>query len=163
MRPVITRRSMRAEDAPFLYRLYASTRASEMELTGWPGEEQEAFLQMQFRAQSTDYARNYPDAAFDVLWEGAQAVGRLYLDRREREIRIVDIALVPEARGRGIGTGLLTEILAEAEGAGKRVTIHVETNNPAMRLYRRLGFVPVDENGIYHLMEWSVPKAVQTD
>jgi len=150
----IARREVKPEDREFLYELYASTRETEMALTGWSDEEQESFLRMQFKAQTTDYARNYADARFDLLLCGGEPAGRLYLDRREREIRIVDIALMPAFRNRGIGTELLKEIQTEAEAAGKAVTIHVEMNNPAMTLYNRLGFVPIGDHGVYYLMEW---------
>jgi len=125
-----------------------------MAIAGWSDEEKESFLRMQFRAQTEDYARNYRDAQFDLLLCDGTPAGRLYLDRREDEIRIVDIALVPAFRNRGIGTQLLTEVQAEAEADGKAVTIHVEMNNPAMTLYNRLGFDPVGDHGIYYLMEW---------
>jgi ribosomal protein S18 acetylase RimI-like enzyme len=82
-----------------------------------------------------------------------QPAGRLYVDRREKEIRIVDIALLPEFRGRGIGTSILQNLIAEAGTAGQTLTIHVEQHNPAMRLYQRLGFRMIGEVGIYHLME----------
>jgi ribosomal protein S18 acetylase RimI-like enzyme len=91
---------------------------------------------------------------------GAQAVGRLYLHRGEREHRIIDIALLPPFRGQGIGTRLLDGVLAGAQAAGVPVRLHVEAGNPAAALYRRLGFVevpaPEDETGfeIYHEMEW---------
>jgi len=152
--PAITRRAVCPEDKEFLYALYASTRAMEMAMTGWSDEEKESFLRMQFHAQTTDYARNYTDAQFDLILCDGEPAGRLYLDRRQDEIRIVDIALMPEFRNRGIGSDLLADVMSEAEGRGKAVTIHVEINNPAMALYNRLGFMPVSENGVYLLMEW---------
>jgi ribosomal protein S18 acetylase RimI-like enzyme len=81
--------------------------------------------------------------------------GRLYVHRREREIRLMDIALLPEFRGSGLGTALLSGLFAEAAAAGKTVTIHVEMYNPALRLYERLGFKKIGEHGVYHLMEWT--------
>jgi GNAT superfamily N-acetyltransferase len=109
---------------------------------------------MQFDAQSHDWDRNYPDASREVVLIGGEPAGRLYLDRRHDEIRIVDIALLPEHRGGGAGTALLHEVLAEAKKAGKPVGIHVERFNPARRLYERLGFVEREDRGVYLLMEW---------
>src|SRR5918992_147083 len=127
-------------DEPFLYRVYASTRAAELALTGWDQEQQEAFLRQQFGAQQVHYRQRFQGAAFQVvLCEGVPA-GRLYVARGADEIRIVDIALLPQWRNAGIGTALLRDLLAEGEGAGKRVSIHVERFNPALRLYARLGF-----------------------
>jgi ribosomal protein S18 acetylase RimI-like enzyme len=74
--------------------------------------------------------------------------------RRPAEIRLVDIAFLPEFRSGGLGTSILRDLLAEGEAAGKPVTIHVEVYNPAMRLYERLGFRSVEERGPYRLMEW---------
>jgi ribosomal protein S18 acetylase RimI-like enzyme len=109
---------------------------------------------MQFVAQSRHYTENYPDAEFQVIELDGQRIGRLYTQRRENEIRIMDIALLPEVRGRGIGTGLLNEILDEARAGNLPVTIHVERMNPALHLYERLGFRFLEERGIYFLMEW---------
>lgn len=81
-------------------------------------------------------------------------IGRLYLFNKEDEVRLVDIALLPEARGSGIGTALLEDLFVFARQVAKPVTIHVEANNPAMRLYRRLGFAQIEDKGVYHLMEW---------
>jgi len=144
-------------DLPFLGRLYASTRQEELAVTGWPREQIDAFLAQQFEAQHKHYSENYQAASFDLILdpESGEPIGRLYLDRRENDFRIVDIALVPEWRGRGIGGDLLATILAEAGAAGKTVSIHVEANNPAMSLYLRLGFRHIDDNGVYHLMEWT--------
>jgi len=153
----ITLRPITDADLPFLGRLYASTRQEELSVTGWPQKQIDAFLAQQFEAQHKHYSENYQAASFDLILdpESGESIGRLYLDRREHEFRIVDIALVPEWRGRGIGGAILRGLLAEAGGEGKTVTIHVEANNPAMSLYLRLGFRHIDDNGVYHLMEWT--------
>lgn len=155
----VTLRPITTDDAPLLCRVYGSTRAAEMALVPWTDEEKAAFIAMQFEAQTTHYARYYPDADFRVIEQDGVAVGRLYLNRGESDLRIVDITLLPEARGAGIGTYLLRGILAEGVRAGKTVSIHVEQFNPALRLYERLGFVHVDDHGIYYLMRWSPPGA----
>jgi ribosomal protein S18 acetylase RimI-like enzyme len=152
----ITRRPVTPADAGFLYTLYAGTREEEMALTGWSPKERETFLQMQFQAQTVDYARHYPDAQRDLVLGDGRPAGRLYLHRRADEIRILDITLNPEYRNRGIGTQLLSELQAEAAAAGKAVRIHVEVNNPARSLYNRMGFSPVSEHGIYLLLEWGL-------
>ena len=141
------------EDQPFLYRLYASTRSEELSAVPWSEEQKQAFLKMQFSAQSHDYRKNYPDAALQLIVRDGQPAGRLYLDRRERAICIVDIALLPEHRRAGIGSALLRELIAEANAAGKPLTLHVEKFNPARRLYQRLGFVETGDNGVYLQME----------
>lgn len=142
------------DDLPFLCRVYASTRWEELAGVPWTDEQKEAFLRFQFEAQHTYYREKFPDAAYDVIEAGGEPVGRLYVDRRADEIRLVDIALLPEHRGRGLGGRLLDDLLAEARAAGKPVRIHVEMNNPALGLYRRLGFTEIEEQGVYYLMEW---------
>lgn len=145
-------------DDDFLFRLYASTREDELAATDWSDEQKAEFLRMQFDAQHRHYQEHYDGARFDVVLEDGEPVGRLYVDRSpERfpdEIRLVDIAFLPEHRGRGLGSQLLGELIEEARGAAKRLTIHVEIYNPAMRLYERLGFRPISQYGMYHLMEW---------
>lgn len=139
----------------FLLRLYATTRADEMAMVvDWTDEQKEWFVRSQFQAQHTWYQEHYGDAQFDLILIDGVPAGRLYVHRRATEIRLVDISLMPELRGRGIGSALLRELMAEAEAAGKPLTIHVEKYNPAMRLYLRLGFRPIEDRGPYDLMEW---------
>jgi GNAT superfamily N-acetyltransferase len=143
------------DDAEFLYRVYANTRYQELAPLGWAAEQVEAFLRMQFRAQDTHYRQHYPSAAFDVVVVGGVPAGRLYTDRWADQIRVIDISLLPEFRGAGVGTALFARVMAEAAATGRRVSIHVEAFNPARRLYERLGFVRRDGTGIYDLMEWT--------
>jgi len=148
-------RPIDAADIDFLYSVYASTRAEEMTRVDWTIEQQEAFLHMQFRAQTQFYVENYPGAEFQVIMLNDQPVGRLYIHRRDSEIRIMDIALLPDQRNAGIGSTLLQDILDQGKELNLPVTIHVEQFNPALRLYQRMGFQPKEEKGVYLLMEWS--------
>jgi ribosomal protein S18 acetylase RimI-like enzyme len=141
------------DDEQFLYRLYASTREDELAVVTWSESEKETFLTTQFNAQHTFYHQQFNEAEFLIIEQDNEPIGRLYLDRRDDEIRIVDIALLPSHRNRGIGTKYLETILEEGQGAGLPVRIHVERNNTALRLYERLGFQKVTENGVYFLME----------
>jgi ribosomal protein S18 acetylase RimI-like enzyme len=140
-------------DYDFLYRVYASTRAEELAVVPWDEGAKDAFLRMQFSAQDRWYHEQMPDASYEVVVVDGEPAGRLYVDRRPEETRIVDIALLPEHRGRGVGTILLRTLIAEAAGSGRKLSIHVEVNNSARRLYARLGFEPVGEHGLYVLME----------
>ena len=152
-----TLRPVTPEDHELLYRIYASTREDEMAQVDWTREQKEDFLRFQFEAQHKYYTEQFPDAAFDLVLLDGEPIGRLYIDRRDDEIRLIDIALLPESRGGGIGGRLMKEILDEGAAAGKLVRIHVEQFNPAMRLYLRLGFEKIEEQGVYHLMEWTPP------
>jgi ribosomal protein S18 acetylase RimI-like enzyme len=142
-------------DRVFLVDLYASTRAGELALVDWDDATRRAFVEHQFSAQDHHYREHYPGATLDVVEVEGSPAGRLYVHRGEDDIRIMDIALAPEFRGRGIGTGLLEELMAEARSRGHSLSIHVEMQNPARSLYDRLGFVPVGEHGVYVLMRWT--------
>ncbi len=155
--PQMTFRPISDKDIPFLKKLYASTREDEMKLSGWPKEQIERFLESQFLAQHQYYREMFSKAEFLLILLEGRPAGRLYLDRRKEEHRIVDIALMPEYRGKGYGGSLLRDLLAEASTRNKMVRIHVEHNNPALRLYQRLGFRQVGDQGVYLLMEWKPP------
>jgi GNAT superfamily N-acetyltransferase len=151
----ISLRPTRLEDQEFLVRVYASTREEELARAAWPDGEKEQFIHAQFTAQDRYYRENYPGYDFQVILVGGAPAGRLYLHRRPAEIRIMDIALLPEFRGKGIGSALLAEILAEGERQGLPVTIHVERFNPALRLYERLGFRLAEDKGVYWFLKWT--------
>ena len=146
------------EDEPFLRHLYGTTREMEMQVVQWSEEQKREFLDMQFRAQASHYREHYPDCEFLVIELEGERAGRLYIDRMEDEIRIVDIALLPAYRGGGIGGRMMAQILEEARAGGKKVSIYVEYFNPARRLYDRLGFRALDTNGVYYRMQW-LPEA----
>ena len=137
--------------------MYAGTRAQELAAFGWDDRQQAAFLAMQFDAQHRAYRQRYPDASFDVVLVDGEPVGRLYLDSAPGEMLIVDIALLPEFRGRGIGTELVTGVLADAATHGAGVTVHVERDNPARRWYLRLGFALIEDQGVYLLLRRPPP------
>lgn len=153
MTGTITLRPATAGDVPFLKRVYASTRAEEMAVVPWTDEQKSAFVEMQFRAQDMDYRGKHPDAAYDVILRDDTPAGRLYVSRREKEIAILDITLLPEHRGAGIGGALLGDLICESNSAGKPLVIYVEKYNRAQNLYRRLGFVETEDIGIYWRME----------
>ena len=144
---------MSEADLPFLERLYASTREEELAQTAWNDEQKRQFIAFQFAAQHAHYLKHFAGSEFSIVELDGLPAGRLYVDRREKEIRVIDIALLPEFRGRGFGSKILNDLIAEADLSAKTLSIHVEQMNPAMRLYRRLGFRKISEYGIYHLLE----------
>ena len=151
----ITLRPIGADDEAFLYRVYAATREAELAKVEWDAAQREAFLWQQFTAQHRYYQEHYADTAFQVILVDGRPAGRLYVARWPDEIRIVDIALLPEARDAGSGAGLVRELQAEATRAGKPLRMHVEIFNPARRLYERLGFRTIADRGVYLFLEWS--------
>ena len=147
-------RAIRASDREFLREVYAHTRLAELAPLGWSPQQVEAFIDMQFEAQQRDYWNNYDTARFHVVTcEGVDA-GRLYVERRADELRVIDIALLPRFRDRGIASALFQQLFDEADAQGLAVRIHVEIENRARRFYLRLGFVFTGESGpVYRLME----------
>lgn len=144
-------RPVTPEDHAFLTALFVTTRD---DLASLPDELRDVVVDMQFRAQDASYRRANPDAAFDVVEVDGRPVGRLYVDRRLDEIRIIDISLLPGLRGVGLGTALIRAVQAEAAGSHSRVTLHVADGNRAAGLYARLGFRVIGDVGVYRLMEW---------
>jgi GNAT superfamily N-acetyltransferase len=140
------------EDLPFVAELYASTRREEVAMTGWPTEMQEVFLNQQHEAQHSHYSLHFADAEWLIIEREAEAVGRLYLRNLPENLHIIDISLLPESRGKGIGGAIMQDILDQARSLGKGVTIHVERNNPARALYARLGFEMIEDRGVYDFL-----------
>jgi ribosomal protein S18 acetylase RimI-like enzyme len=151
----LTFRRLTPGDMPFLARVYASTRVEEVAVAPWSDAEKAAFLASQFEAQHAHYQRYYPNADWLVMMRGDEDIGRLYIERWPSQHRIIDIAFLPEHRGKGLGAVLLQDLMDEATAVGKDVSIHVEKTNPAIRLYRRLGFVIEEDKGVYDLMRWT--------
>jgi ribosomal protein S18 acetylase RimI-like enzyme len=154
----LTLRPVRPEDESFLYEVYASTRRDELAFTGWPAAQVEALLRMQFAAQQRAYLAQFPAGDFQIILCRERPIGRLYLERRADEIRGIDLALLPEYRQAGIGTAILRELLAEAARLGKPFRLHVAKCNRARRLYERLGFITLADDGVHLLMEWSADR-----
>lgn len=141
------------DDRPLLREIYGSTRTMELAPLPWSEDQKQAFLDFQFDAQDQHYRNHYPSASFDLILHQDDIAGRLYLDLRADELRIIDIALLPNFRSRGIGTTIL-ELLADVAGSQDLpLTIHVEKENPALRLYHRLGFREKADAGVYLLLE----------
>lgn len=150
--PSVTLRPAEEGDRPFLLRVYASTREPELEAAGMPREQWAPFVAHQFEAQGRHY-ESYEDTSFEVVLVDGEPAGRLIVARWPNEMRVVDVTLLPEHRGRGIGATLMGELIAEAEERGVKVSVHVERFNPAQRLYARLGFRQVSEEEVYLRLE----------
>ena len=139
--------------------IYASTRAEELALAGWPASQCEAFVRQQHQAQQIHYTRHYPlSVCHLILVQGEQVAGRLWLDERDDCLHILDIALLPAWRGQGLGTRCLQALAKQAAAAGRALSIQVEIHNPARRLYQRLGFVADGEpQGLHQCMRRPAP------
>jgi ribosomal protein S18 acetylase RimI-like enzyme len=145
-------RPMLESDLPFLTALYASTREEELRPVPWPDDAKAAFLASQFALQHDHYSKHYPGASYAVVEHEGEHIGRLYWARMAGELRILDIALLPGWRGRGFGSCLMRALFRVADAEGRTVSIHVERNNPALELYRRLGFEFSEDRGVYFFL-----------
>lgn len=145
----VTLRALHSDDMAFIERLYAATRAEEMSHSGWPAEQIATFLSQQFHTQHAYYQAHYADAEFLIIEHEGQAIGRLYRYWGPSTVNLIDIALVAEYQGRGIGSGLIEDMLRRADEQGLVVELFVENYNRAQRLYGRLGFHVINESGVY--------------
>jgi GNAT superfamily N-acetyltransferase len=157
--PSLTLRPSTAADRQLLFEIYASTRAEELAPLPWDDSSKYAFLAQQFDAQDTYYNQHRPDASYDVIVVDGRPAGRLYVHRGADQILVMDIALLPEFRNRGLGTGLLRDLMEEAAAAGKPLVVHVERLNPARALYARLGFEQTGDLGVHLELQWTPIRA----
>lgn len=140
------------DDVDVLRDLYASTRADELARVDWPEPLKQAFVHQQFSAQREQYRQHYPGAGFLIVQREGAVIGRLYVHRTSREVRLMEVTLQPAWRGKGLGSALMARLIEWADERGLPVTLHVEPFNPAHRLYQRLGFNTVEIRGVYHFM-----------
>jgi ribosomal protein S18 acetylase RimI-like enzyme len=149
----ITLRPVLPDDEPFLLEMYAGTRPDVAEW-GWDAAQQEAFLRMQFDLQQRAWAMQSPEAKHQIILLGDRQIGRIITLRTDQQIRLSDIALLPQHRNNGIGASLIKDLCAEAAQSGLPVQLQVLKSNPALRLYERLGFLRIGESSTHFQMEW---------
>lgn len=150
----VTLRPVQDSDDEFLLKVYGSTREQELAQVPWTAEQKQQFVRMQWEAQKNHYAAQHPHATHEIICLENGPAGRLYLDRSGEKFHILDITLLPEHRNHGAGSFLLDRIMAQAKEAGKSLTIYVETFNPSLRLFQRLGFTPIQEQGFHLLLQY---------
>lgn len=148
----IALRPFEQTDLAFLERLFASIREDEFAILPWTEEQRRAFLKQQFQAQHRHYIEHYPGADFLIIEQHGSSVGRIYLDFGAEELRLMEISLLPEQRGLGLGGAMLERLCRNADRIEHSIGLHVEAHNPAVRLYARLGFQRIETRGIYDYM-----------
>lgn len=159
--PEITRRPASESDRLFLLDLYAGVREPELALTPWTPEQKHAFVELQFNAQTVGYRQAYPQAVHEIVSAGGRDVGRIYWSPDADTLHILDITIANSSRNSGIGSHVLREILGEADREQKSVTIYVETYNPSLRLFERLGFRATAQDGFQLLLKRAPGQQVQ--
>ncbi|HEX4263151.1 MAG TPA: GNAT family N-acetyltransferase [Verrucomicrobiae bacterium] len=150
----VSLRSEHPTDEAFLLAVYAGTREEELALTGWDDTTRRQFIEMQFKAMRQGYAAAFPNAEFSVVLLDSHSVGRVVVNRSDKEIRIVDMALLPEHRGKGIGTDLMQVWRAESEQSRRPLRLRVVKGTRPVNWYKRLGFVSIDEEGVHDHLEF---------
>lgn len=149
-----TLRREKDDDLPFVMRLFASSRERELAPMPWTAEQKRAFLASQFHAQRRHYRAFVADGDYLVLEQNGAGAGRLYLEMRRTSLHIVDVALMPDWRGKGLGSAIIGALQDFARTRGVAIGIFVEKFNPALRLYQRLGFCEIADRDVHLEMEW---------
>jgi GNAT superfamily N-acetyltransferase len=150
----VTLRPAGPEDEGFIIEAYGSTRERELADVPWSPEQKQAFIEMQHAAQQAHYRKFYPEGEQSVILWGGRPVGRVYVARIEKQIRILDITVLPGYRNRRVGSTIIKELMSEGERTGKPVAIMVESYNPSLALFERLGFTQGETKGAHVLMEY---------
>lgn len=150
---MIQLRTVEEKDAAFIEALYRTTREAELNLTNWSEHQKSAFISMQSAAQLADYKTKCPGARFQVITYNKKNAGRFFTCETENDIRLLDITILPEFTGKGIGTDLLHRLIQRSNKVQKKISLHVVASNPALKLYQRLGFVHIKKDGFYYYME----------
>jgi GNAT superfamily N-acetyltransferase len=156
----LTLRPVTKDDDQFLFTLYGSTRDAELSQVQWAEGQRDTFVRWQFDMQRREYEARFPDGRYQLILIDGEPAGRIWTGEDKEQIRLLDIALLPQFQKRGAGTLLLEELKKEAERAGKflRHMVFVLNDN-AHRFYERLGFVVIEDLGAYKHMEWKTVKS----
>jgi ribosomal protein S18 acetylase RimI-like enzyme len=153
-------RPMLNADLPFLLSLYASTRARELAALNWSDEQQKFFINSQFQLQHHYYQQQFHSAQFHVITAANRDVGRLYYGWEGNDLRLIDIALLPEYQSQGIGGELMRKLMQEVSAADGSLLLHVELNNPARTWYLHLGFIAGTDDGVYQKLTWNAKQPI---
>jgi len=152
--PHIQLRAAAPEDKEFLRSLYATTREFEMSHTPWDENTRRAFLSEQFELQYRHYASTYPGGEHDIILLDGVPIGRWYIERNSDHILVIDVTILPECRRGGLGESIVRALQDEAAATGKRLFGSVERWNPAWRLWQRIGFRIIADDGVFYRVEW---------
>jgi ribosomal protein S18 acetylase RimI-like enzyme len=144
------------EDQGFRYRLFCDSRPPEWYRVAIEPDMREALMRHQFAAQTMTYRARFPQARFDIIELAGERIGRIVVNRPGAMVHVVDHAIVPQLRGRGLGTAIMRALMDEAAAAGLPVRLKVaDANDPSLRLYLRLGFTPIESVPAYIELEWT--------
>lgn len=143
------------QDEPFLYDLYYAVRAPEFARTAITPAQLADLMRMQFRAQTSSYAAQFPNSCYHVVLLDSKPIGRLWVAPGENEFYLVDIAIHPNIQSKGVGTVLIQRLQQEAQRVKWPIRSVVNRFNPgSLRFHQRLGFNIVREDLLQYYMEW---------
>lgn len=117
---------------------------------------------MQSTAQLAEYKTKFPGARFQIIVYNKKKAGRFYVWENETEIRLIDITLLPQFRRKGIGKNLFQQLIERSNKFQKKISLHADPSNPVLKLYERLGFVHIKNNGRHFYMERQPEKSSNT-
>ncbi len=146
-------------DEPFLKQVHEAARLWEFEVLLQTGQEElyHKVVAQQYRSQLQSYEADFPQAHYAVIQWTDRPIGRLYLNYREDEVRVLDIGILPEYRGHGIGEIVLKGICIEAGLRRVPVRLHVHYLSRARAFYQSVGFRQTAEVLPHIAMEWLHP------
>ena len=150
---MIQLRPVEEKDTAFIEAVYRTTREAELNLTDWSEHQKNAFISMQLKAQHAEYKTKFPNARFQVIIYNKKNAGRFYIGETENEIRLMEMTVLPEFRGKGIAKELLQQSIERSNKIQKKLSCHVEASNPILKFYQHLGFVYIKNNGRHYYME----------
>lgn len=146
----LTLRPEQPDDLIFRYQLFCDSRTPEWYQVELPDDLRGQLMGHQFDAQTVSYVNEFPAARFDIIELDGRPIGRIVVDREHGDINLVDQAIVPELRNQGLGTAIMTWLIAESVETGLPISLYVaNSNDPSLRLYRRLGFETLEDTELY--------------
>ena len=155
MSQILTLRPSRADDQEFLYRLFCSVHSEKLNLALLSVEERNRLIGLMYQGFAGHYSTIGPAADDRIVLLNNECIGRMILLQTREEIRLADLAILPQYRQRGIGTALIGQLQTESLMSNRPVRLHVARFDRASRLYQRLGFYKIDVEGPYLHLEWT--------
>lgn len=157
----LTQRPINSTDLSFLQDLYCSSRDHEVTQSGIPEPMLRQFLLQQFSLQQKHYHNAYKTTGFKVIEYKGRAIGRLYIEVTNDGIHLLDITLLREYRKQGVGCFLISQLIRQADKQQCRISLYVQSQNPALKFYQRLGFNIVGSKQDYFSMEYRFEQAAE--
>ena len=149
----LTGRAPHVSDLAFLAALYLATRP-DLGALPVPRSVIEGIARHQQQLQVAEYARRYPAAETWLLTNGKEALGRVVLDWTSDTLRVVDLAVAPQARRHGVARTVLAALQDVCRGQ-RTMTLRVRCENTAARaLYAACGFTVVRDDGATLELAW---------